>query len=128
MPVKTEYRKNGVILWHEDIVTGEQLIAVNKEIYSHEFQEDFQFQLLVLTDVTEFNVSSRDMKTLADMDTKAERDCKQYAYVVARDDFLFGMSRMWNIQADEENFESRVVREMDEALSWLNSKGIEVKI
>jgi len=38
------------------------------------------------------------------------------------------MSRMWNIQADEENFESRVVREMDEALSWLNSKGIEVKI
>jgi len=128
MPVKTEYRKNGVILWHEDIVTGEQLIAVNKEIYSHEFQEDFQFQLLVLTDVTEFNVSSRDMKTLADMDTKAERDCKQYACVVARDDFLFGMSRMWNIQADEENFESRVVREIDEALSWLNSKGIEVKI
>ena len=68
------------------------------------------------------------MKILAEMDVGAPKNSKQFACVVAPTDVLFGMSRQWNMQSEQDNFENNVVRSLDEAIAWFGTKGIEIDI
>ena len=124
MPIKCEFRPNGVIIWHSGIITGKDLLDANHEIYSYQYNQDLQFQLADLTKVEKFDVSKDDMAALAIMDSEVKKDNCQYACSVAPTDLLFGLSRTWNIQAESENFITNVVRNRDEALAWYKSHGI----
>ena len=46
LSVKLDFRKNGVILWHEGVIVDADLINCQKELMSHEFEEEFEFQLI----------------------------------------------------------------------------------
>ena len=124
MTVRCEYKSNGVIVWHSGVITDEMLLIANKELYAHEYKEGLQFQLLELTDVQEFNVSSVTMAQLAEMDRKINKGKKVFACVVAPDDLMFGLSRMWDIQAGGDDLDTMVVRTINDAIAWFASKGI----
>lgn len=128
MSIVCEFRSNGVIIWHSGVITGNDLIQANKEIYSHKYDDVFEFQLADLSNVEEFDVSMEDMRILAKMDYEIKIDTKQFACAVAPSDLLFGMSRSWNIQSEKDDFENNVVRRMDEAIAWFKSKGIYIKV
>lgn len=128
MTIKCEFRPNGVIVWHSGVISAKELFQTNTEIYSHNYLEGLQFQLIELSEVIEFNVSSEDMNRLADMDINMEKDRKQFACVVAPSDLLFGLARIWNTQSEDSDFETNVVHSMDEAISWFESKDIHIKI
>ena len=128
MTIRSDYRDNGVILWHSGVVTGEELIAVNQAIYQHVFNDGLSFQLMDLSEVETFAVTQEHMRILAQMDKSHINTQKQYACVVAATDLLFAMSRSWNQQSESDNFETNVVRTMAEALAWFAQKGINVII
>lgn len=128
MSIECEFRSNGVIIWHRGIITGNDLIQSNKDIYSHKYDEGLEFQLADLTEVEKFDVSSEYMRKLAKMDLSAKKDKKQFACVVAPTDLLFGMARSWNIQSEKDDFENNVVRSMGEAIAWFKSKGIYISL
>jgi len=130
LPIETEFRTNGVILWHSGVITGQEVIETNDAIYKHQYEGRLLFQLADLSDVEEFNVSSNDMKHIADMDRLYKEAIHniQYCCVVAPSDALYARSRQWNIQAQEDDFHANVVRSMDKAIAWFKSKGITVSI
>lgn len=124
MSIECEFRSNGVILWHAGVVTGEDLLEVNLKLYAHKYPDELKFQLMDLTKVEAFDVSPKIMSRLAKMDKDTVREHKQFACVVAPTDLLFGLSRSWNIQSEASDFENNVVRRMDQAIAWFQSKGI----
>ncbi len=128
MPVNCDFRPNGVIVWHSGEVTGKEMVTANEEIYAHSYEEGLHFQLLDLTDVTEFNAVTGDMNKLAEMDRNAEKRVKQYACVVAPTAYMFELARLWDLQSYEGFFETNVVRSQEEALSWFAERGIEFEI
>ncbi|MFC1542492.1 hypothetical protein ACFL4M_01210 [Pseudomonadota bacterium] len=128
MSIELEFKSNGVIIWHSGVVTGEDLILANKDVYSYKYDEGLLFQLADLSDVEDFDVSSNDMATLAAMDKQFIKGIKQFGCTVAPTDVLFGFSRQWNMQAEKDVFHTNVVRSMDEAITWFASKGITVTL
>ncbi|PCJ55056.1 MAG: hypothetical protein COA79_21200 [Planctomycetota bacterium] len=127
MPVKLDFRKNGVILWHEGVIVDADLINCQKELMSHEFEEEFQFQLIEGTNIEEFNVSANTMQGLGSSDSEIKNVNKQYAVAVAPNDLIFGMGRIWQAFAEDELFISCLVKTFDEAISWLKENGIEIE-
>ena len=128
MPITCQFKPNGVIIWHSGVIDGKELIQTNKDIYAHHFEDGLLFQLAELSGVDKFNVSGKDMQQLALMDSlhKKEISNTQYACVVAPDETLFAKSRQWNLQSDADDFQTNVVRSMDEAVAWYKSKGINI--
>lgn len=127
MPLKNEYLETGVIVWHWGVVTGEELFYSNRAIYEHTFVGKFMFQLLDLTRVTDLRVTTQDIESLARMDTALTAEYPQVGVIVAEDDFIFGMGRMWNSQAESDSFETAVVRTMGEAIEFLQKKEIDIE-
>lgn len=127
MSIHCEFLSQGVIVYLSRVVSGNDLIELNQKIISHENSSHFQFQIIDLTEVVEFDVSAEDMQSLAKMDQLMEKDCKQYACVVAPTDFQFEMTRIWNTLAEGKLLESAVWRSREEAVSWLQSKGVAIE-
>jgi len=127
MPIRCEFLSQGVIAYHSGVIDGSEVLQVNREIISHENSSHFQFQIMDLMEVVKFDVSAEDMQSLAKMDRMMEKECQQYACVVAPTDFEFGMTRIWNTLAEGEFFESVVVRSREEAVTWLQSKGVTIE-
>ncbi|NWF36919.1 hypothetical protein [Mariprofundus sp. KV] len=128
MPIVPEYKPNGVIVWHSGIVTGDEFFSANGQVYSHKYDEGLLFQLLEFSNVEEVKLSSHEIKSLANMDKNRVKETEQFACVVAPTDTLYGFSRQWNIQAENDAFHTNVVRSMDEAITWFASKGITVTL
>ena len=128
MTIKFEFRDNGVIMWHSANITGSEVLQANSDVYSHKYDRGLEFQLIDLSEVSEFHASSSDMMMLAKMDRDVKKDKKQFACVVTPSDLLFGISRQWSIQSEGDDFETNVVRSIHESIIWLESKGISVSI
>ena len=128
MSIICEFRFNGVIIWHKGIITGNDLFQANNDIYSHEYDGDLKYQLIDLTEVDTLNVTTEEVTKLAKMDRDLKKNNKRFACVVAPTDFLFAMARTWNMQSEKDGFETHVVRAMDDAITWFNSKGINISL
>jgi hypothetical protein len=123
-----EFKPNGVIVWHREVITDDDLFKANKELYSHIYDEGFQFQLLDLSEVVEFDVSDEAMRYLADMDRKFKKDTKQFACVVAPTSHTIAKSTLWKILSTEDDFENKVVNNIDDAIEWFKLKGININL
>ncbi len=71
-------------------------------------------------EITDFNLSKEDVALVVDQDKKHE--ClfdKSKIAIVAEDDLVFGMSRMWETLSSESNLTKMIFRNMNDAESWL---------
>lgn len=128
MSIICDFKPNGVIVWHREIIDNNDLIKANKEIYSHIYDQGFQFQLLDLSEVVEFDVSNETMRYLADMDRKFKKDKKQFACVVTPNSHTIAKSTLWKILSSEDDFENKIVDDIDDAIAWFKSKDININL
>lgn len=128
MAVWMEFRDNGAIMWHADVVTGDDIIEANREMNAHDYPNGFKFQLIELTAVTSFDVTTEHMKELAYMDQGFQHNSQHYACVVAPSDFVFALSRTWNQYTESDLIVTNVVRSRELGLAWLLEQGIECEI
>lgn len=124
MPARLEFRSEGVFIWNYGVVTGREILASNRAIYEHAFNGEFLYQIAMNGRVDDFAAEPDDMRKLAEMDRAMIGHAAQIGIVVAESDYLFGMCRMWNQQAETDSFHATVVRTVDEAIKLLDTRGI----
>ena len=125
MPVDIVYLDDGygIELIGKGVVTGEEIQACNRVIYSGDTLVRQRYQLINLTDVEAFVVSNADVTDLANQDIEASKTNPDIIIaVVAKDKLAFGLARMWEAHADKATFETMVFRERPEALAWIKQK------
>jgi len=126
VPVTIEYRPNGVILWHRDVITDDMLLQANQAIYEHDYPQGMRFQIVELSGVTSYDVTADTMRRLAEMDVQQGPDA--LACAIAPDDLTYGMCRIWITMADDGPLNIEIFRNPQDATAWLSSHGIDVEL
>lgn len=125
MPLRITYLEDGgIILTGEGVVTGSEIKAVNVKIYkSPEETRKIAYQLCNFEEMTDVSVSNTELEEIAMQDQMAfENHPHMLLALVVKEDFHYGMSRMWEAQASETRFETMVFRDMEEAQQWIKRK------
>lgn len=127
MPLRYDFKETGVVIWYWGVVEGRDLVPANRAIYEHEFEGEFKYQFIDTTHVTDFNVSPQEIRQIVDDDLQHTAGLSQVAVMVAPDEHIFAISRMWNIQADDSSFRTMVVKTTDQAMAFLKENGIDIE-
>lgn len=101
-------------------VTVDQIMTEGARMFAEkEWQNGFDI-LCDYRGITEFSLSSNDVKNVVDQDKKNEPlfDNSKCA-IVANRDLVFGFSRMWEILAEDTNLTKMVFRDIKDAMNWL---------
>jgi len=122
MPVRIEYTKDqiGVVLYHEGVVSGEELINSISNVYNDERYLRLKYWIGDRTGCTKFLPDTNCFKTIAELNKKESlRNPEMLLALIAPRDFEFGMSRMFEVFAEESLFRTKVFRDRDTAEKWI---------
>jgi hypothetical protein len=125
MPLSITYNEDGgIFVRGEGVITGSEIKEINNIIYeSPEKIEKITYQLGDFTDVTDISVSITEIQELAIKDQKAfEVNPNMFIALVAKDDLIFGLSRMWEAFSYKPTFETMVFKKMDDAQKWISER------
>lgn len=125
MPISLTFLEDGgVLLKGTGKVKGEEIIAANDKMYSdRESIASIKYQLCDFSELEKFEISNSEVETLANQDKRASQanpDMK--IVIVADEDIVFGMSRMWEFESGFPESNSGVFRTMEEANLWLKKE------
>jgi len=126
MPIKIDYvdGKRGVILTCTGVVTGAEVIDVNKEIYRRdETAAPLLYQLIETDGLTGVNISTRELHDIADQDVAASRTIPNSVIAIyVSQDLPYALARMWQVFVERSGWETNVFRERAEAEAWLKAE------
>jgi len=125
MPIKIEaIHKNGVCLLGSGEVNGNDLFEANQEIYkTPEIIRKYDFQLMNFLDVESLNVSYEMIEKVTAQDKNAYSINPNIKMVCVTDkENIFNLMKMWESFVTAESFETKVVRTLEDAYSWLGIK------
>ena len=125
MPYSIEYieKEEGLIVFWEGLVRGEEIIRSYHERFSP--LERFKKIRYIITDysiVSDFNMTIDDVKMIAQISNQAAKENRNlYAVAVMPLDLAYGMARMWQAYANDDNtgWHTHVTRTRREAEEWL---------
>ena len=126
VPVKFSLTADGVGAMYASygVLTGQELIDVDARIHEEvKRNPKIRYVLVDHTAVPEEKIDTGSLQAMATR-TKETLDLMPDAIVaiVAPNDVLFGLSRMWQIQAEQPGLVSRITRTREEALAWLQEE------
>ena len=125
MPIRVNDLDNGLgfIFIGEGLITGEDIIDSNKIIFSSiERMKKIKYGLIDYSDITQFNVSSSEIGTIASQDKKASKYIPDGVLAVtAKKDLVFGLTRMWEMIVENYGipWETMVFRSRPDAEAWI---------
>ncbi len=125
MPITVKYLDNGlgILLLGKGVVTGEEWIQCNKEIFSSgEKIINCKYGLIDYSNAEDLIATNEDVETIARQDKEASRFLPEgVVAVVASKDIEFGLSRMWEIVVESEGipWKTMVFREKEAAKDWI---------
>ena len=122
MPVKLnyEYEGAGAVIIGSGTVTGDELRRCNDQMYAPDRIHKLCYQLCDFREITNFEVSSDDVRNIANQDNVAATQNPDITIaIVANRSVIYGMARMWQAFLDEVSFNNHVFRTMEEARAWL---------
>lgn len=123
MPIDLIREENGgVIFKGVGVVEGKEALSLNQGLYSSdEAISEIRYQLIDLTEVTEFNFSSSDMRKLAGSDRKAFMiNPAMKVAIVAPDAFSFGMNRVYDSYVSDHLERVMLFKDLQSAREWLD--------
>ena len=123
MPYEVIYQKSngGVITIYSGVVTDEDLLqSANDKCSSVEKIKSYRYALTDCTNVTELNVTTDAVIKNAEIAKSAFAINSNIIFVAAvPTDLMYGLSRLWQVYADESDGQTKVVRSREEADIWL---------
>ena len=121
MPHSTQWDRNGVIWQYWGVVTGDELLESNQEIYGDARFDEMKYQVVDLTEVERFDVSEDDMMVVAANDKAAARTNPNVRVaIIASDSTILQLSRIYGA-ATAATWKQRVFDTSAEAQSWARS-------
>jgi hypothetical protein len=114
----------GFIMKGEGIITGQELLdAVSYRFASEERIKHYVYGISDYTEVTDSQISSAEVKIVAEKDKKvAAINPNLVIAIAAPKDVMFGLSRMFQVYAEETGWDITVYRNLEEAQSKIREK------
>jgi hypothetical protein len=122
MAIQINYLDNGIgiEIIASGIVTGEEIIKAQEEIYNEENLQKQKYQIIDRTHCTEYQVSSEDIERISDIDNRAS-EVNSYIIiaVVSSTPLQYGMTRMWQAYIKEDRFMTKIFVDRKSADEWI---------
>ena len=128
MTIRVEYLDNGIGILYigTDIVTGDDIINSNKEVFSSEDKiKKYKYGLIDYRNINQFNVSNTEIEIIVSQEKEASKYIVDpILAVVAMKDLEFGLSRMWEtmVELSGIEWETKIFREREKAEIWIKDK------
>ena len=123
MPYEIIFNKSdgGVITIYSGVVTDEDLLqSANDKCSSVEKIMSYRYALTDCSNVTELKVTTAAVIRNAEIAKSAFAINSNIIFVAAvPTDLMYGLSRLWQVYADESDRQTKVVRSREEADIWL---------
>ncbi|MFZ0692986.1 MAG: hypothetical protein WAN51_02350 [Alphaproteobacteria bacterium] len=123
MPVNVKYLDGGkgVFATMSGHVTGDELIAINREVFARDLAvEPYLYSLVDCDDIEGMNLSTMQLRELAHEDVSASKNLPNYIVAIyAKNDLPFALARMWQVFVEQAGWETRVFRTRPEAVAWV---------
>ncbi len=125
MPIELKYLDGGgSLLVGTGTLTGREILsAINAVHETEEKTRAIVFQIGDFRLVEKVDISSMDIRTISERDIRTSKINRQIiTAVVAGEDVVFGLSRMWQAHSDSPSVITSVFRSMDEAEQWIKEQ------
>lgn len=123
MPVDVKYLDGGkgVVAAMSGFVTGDELIAANREVFSRDLAaEPYLYSLVDCDEVGGVNVSTLQLHEIARQNIGASKNLQNYIVAIyAKNDLPFALARMWQVFVDRTGWDTQVFRSRPEAVAWI---------
>lgn len=131
MPFALEFHNNGVFLIFTGVVTDEDLLESDDDLYGHVYPDGLQFQLVDLTEVRDFRASHKTMRYLGEKDREYSQTHGKQKIAVIAPTHGRANSIVWEVWAQDNSTEdpallTKIVDSHLEAVTWLRKNGIEI--
>jgi hypothetical protein len=125
MPIEIKYTEDnlGINFYAVGEVTGNHIIEGMKEIFQSEKFVNLKYWIADRSRCTKYDVSSDDVKLIADLDKEAAKINPDLLMILISDTELqYGMSRMYEIYSADSGFKTSVFKDRYKAEDWLKKE------
>ena len=115
------YSKDGARFVLSGIITSQELIDLNTELYKQWDFPTYKFQIWEFRDVEDFLLSSDDMRMLANQDMLvSKKNPEMKVALVSKSSLVFGLCRMYEAFYGDGPWDTMVLKSLKEAEDWIN--------
>lgn len=125
MPIKIKYTEDGLGIEFiaYDLVTGDDIIEANKDIYSRKDFSNYRYKIADRTECTEYRVNGSEVRKIAEQEKEAAKINPDFIIaLVSKSDHQYGMTRMYHAYMGDEGFLSEVFSDEKSAVAWINKQ------
>jgi len=118
----------GNVITASGVVTEEEFIGFYTDFFSQDEKSlaNYRFGLSVYSAVAELHVNVDSVKRVVVMSTRTASIIPDTLVAIcAPQTYAYGLARMWEVFLDVSNWETRVFKDRDEAVSWLRKRAKE---
>jgi len=127
MPYSAAYKEDGAEFRFHGHTTGRDILQAKRELFGYTFPREARWSLCDFTAVEKLDVLPTEVKSIVRQDVAAVSTHPNLGeIVIAADDYQFGLARMWEMQVDSVRPWILVARSRDEAVRWLEGRGLRI--
>jgi len=120
MPYQIEWRDCGVYWTYTGVVTGEDILQSNFDIYGDERFDDLRYEIVNLLEAEKVEVSERHMQKVAHLDSAAARtNTNIRVAVVAREAEAVFLQTLYSKFSKENGWPTRLFESVEDAEAWV---------
>ena len=95
------WEDRGVIFQFRDVVSGDELVQSNLDVYADPQFETIEYELAIFSDSVKFEASSETVRRVAEMDAEAsQRKPKVIVAIVASQTVIRGLVNLYRLQSE----------------------------
>ena len=121
MPYKLIWEQEGVVFRFSGVVSDEELIASNDEVYASPDFPAMKYEIVDFTVIDKLDVSAEAVRRVARMDRVAsETNADVRVAIITSEMFILGMSRMYGLGHESEggSWTTEVFESEEDARAW----------
>jgi len=130
MSFDLKFLDSGVVLTFADVVTDDNLLESDQQLYGHAYPQGMRYQLVDLTEVRDFQASHQTMRYLGEKDREYAQTHGRVLIAVVAPTHGRANSIVWEVWAQDTSTAdpallTKVVDNREEAIAWLSEYGFE---
>ncbi len=119
---KIDFERNGVYIKFSEKLTGNDLIQINKLLYSYDQFETMKYQLWDYTNTKEILITEEEVEIIGVLDKAASRwNNSMLVALVGKSDEFASLIEIYKKEISEIDWTCVMFNELDSARLWLNN-------
>lgn len=125
MPIRINYfeDRKGVEYLASGTLTGLEIIAANKQVYTPTVLKELEYKIIDRTDCEEYDVTPDEIKSIVEQDVQASKIKPGFCHLlVSTTQVQYGMSRMWQMLTGEADLDVHHFMDRDQADEYIKER------